>query len=201
MLKSKAVMPTLLPVPRSFFARPTLTVAQQLLGQSLVKRDQAGNLVGLITEVEAYIGENDLACHARVGRTKRTSVMYGPPGHLYVYFNYGMHWMVNIVTEDEGFPAAILLRGLQATAGLNLIRRRRQRDDHLTDGPAKLAQAFAIDQNWNGYDLCQPKPTLFIAQNEPIARNRIRTAPRVGLGATPEPWLSRQWNFSYSTKT
>ncbi len=95
---------------RSFFARPTLTVARELLGQRLIKVEGRRRLAAIITEVEAYIGESDLACHARAGRTARTEVMYGPPGHLYVYFTYGKHWMLNFVTEREGFPAAVLLR-------------------------------------------------------------------------------------------
>jgi DNA-3-methyladenine glycosylase len=157
-------------------------------------------LAGLITEVEAYIGESDLACHARAGLTSRTATMYGPPGCLYVYFNYGLHWMLNIVTEREGFPAAILIRGIQVTAGLELIRQRRQRNEHLTDGPAKIAQAFAIHKVWNGYDLCDPDSDLFIEQCSPISRHRIRTAPRVGLGSVPEPWRSKRWNFSYTPR-
>lgn len=183
-------------ISRAFFARPTLTVARQLLGQRLVCLRRGKRLSGIITEVEAYIGEDDLACHARVGRTQRTEVMYGQPGHLYVYFTYGMHWMLNIVTEAEGFPAAVLLRAVEPEEGIGLMRQRRGRADHLADGPAKLAQAFGIDKRWNGIDLCAPDSPLFIEKRSTPARSRILTAPRVGIGSTPEPWLTKPWNFS-----
>ena len=183
-------------LPRSFFARPTLTVARELLGQRLVKVERGKRLAGIITEVEAYIGEEDLACHAKVGRTQRTEVMYAPAGHLYVYFTYGMHWLLNIVTERNGFPAAVLLRGIIATEGIEIMRRRRGRSDHLTDGPAKSAQALGIDQRWNGADLCNPDSDVFIERTKPVPASWMATAPRVGLGNTPEPWLSRPWNFS-----
>jgi DNA-3-methyladenine glycosylase len=186
-------------LPRSFFARPTLVVARELLGQRLVKIGRRQRLVGVITEVEAYIGEEDLACHARVGRSVRNAVMYGKPGHLYVYFTYGMHWMMNLVTEREGFPAAILLRGMIPTEGIGLMRRRRGRANHLTDGPAKIAQALAIDKRWNGIDLCARNSTLFVERSDFVPETLIVTAPRVGLGYTPEPWLSKLWNFSIST--
>jgi DNA-3-methyladenine glycosylase len=184
---------------RTFFARPTLTVARQLLGQRLVctPRGKSGpRLAGIITEVEAYIGEADLACHARAGRTQRTEVMYGQPGHLYVYFTYGLHWMMNIVTEVEGFPAAVLLRAVEPEEGLEVMRQRRNRADHLTDGPAKLTQAFGIDKGWNGIDLCAPDSPLFIEQCPAPTRSRIVAAPRVGINSTPEPWLTKPWNFS-----
>jgi DNA-3-methyladenine glycosylase len=183
-------------LPRSFFSRPTLALARALLGQRLVKVEPGRRLAGIITEVEAYIGEQDLACHARAGRTPRTEVMYLGPGRLYVYFTYGMHWMMNVVAEREGFPAAVLLRALLPIEGARVMAARRGRADHLADGPAKIAQAFGIDRRWNGIDLCAPAADLFIERAAPVPANRVRTAPRVGLGATPEPWLSKRWNFS-----
>ena len=184
---------------RSFFARPTLTVARELLGQRLIKVEGRRRLAAIITEVEAYIGESDLACHARAGRTARTEVMYGPPGHLYVYFTYGKHWMLNFVTECEGFPAAVLLRAVAAEEGAGLMRRRRGRSDHLTDGPAKVTQAFAFDKRWNGADLCARDAEAFVETNLPVADEAVKVGPRVGLGNTPEPWLSLPWNFSVQT--
>lgn len=181
---------------RSFFARPTLVVARELLGQRLVKVERGRRLSGLITEVEAYIGEDDLACHARAGRTPRTEVMYWQPGHLYVYFTYGMHWMMNVVTERNGYPAAVLLRGIAATEGVAAMRRRRGRAEHLTDGPAKIAQALGVDKRWNGADLCARDSDIFIEEGDRVADSDVATAPRVGLGGTPEPWLSQPWNFS-----
>lgn len=186
-------MPRLL---RAFFARPTLTVAHGLLGQRLVKVEKGKRLAGIIIQVEAYIGEEDMACHASVGRTPRTEVMYSEPGHLYVYFTYGMHWMINVVTEREGFPAAVLLRAIAPTEGLEIMQRRRNRPNGLTDGPAKIAQAFGIDRRWNGIDLCDPTSSLFIEILKPMPAYSVRSAPRVGLGSTPEPWLSKAWNFS-----
>ncbi|HLF02196.1 MAG TPA: DNA-3-methyladenine glycosylase [Anaerolineales bacterium] len=183
-------------LPRAFFARPTLIVARELLGQSLVKVDRRRRLAGIITEVEAYIGEEDLACHARAGRTRRTEVMYWQPGRLYVYFTYGMHWMMNIVTERKGFPAAVLVRGIFPTEGIEGMRQRRGRSTHLTDGPAKIAQAFGIDKQCNGIDLCARDSTLWIERGTPAPNSSVVTGPRVGLGSTPEPWLSKPWNFS-----
>jgi DNA-3-methyladenine glycosylase len=97
-----------------FYNRPTLTVARELLGARLVRLLDGVRLAGVITETEAYVGEADLGCHAKAGRTPRTTVMYGPPGRAYVYFTYGMHWLLNAVTEAEGFPAAVLIRADQA---------------------------------------------------------------------------------------
>ncbi len=180
----------------SFFARPTLAVARDLLGQRLVHRLNGRRLSGLIVETEAYIGETDLACHARHGRTPRSEVMYGAPGHAYVYFTYGMHWMLNFVTEREGFPAAVLIRALVPLTGIAEMQRRRGRDP-LADGPAKLTQALGIDKRLNGADLCRRATVLFVEAG-PGARDReVVRGPRVGLGDTPEPWLSKNWNFKW----
>ena len=132
-------------------------VARELLGQRLVRLEPGGRLAGLITETEAYVGQDDLACHARFGRTPRSEVMFGLAGFAYVYFTYGMHWMLNVVTEAEGFPAAVLIRGMLPVAGEPVMRARRaQRQGpserptplaRLTDGPAKLAQAMALNEN------------------------------------------------------
>jgi DNA-3-methyladenine glycosylase len=183
---------------REFFLQPTLTVARELLGQRLVLLEENdARLAGLITETEAYVGSDDLGCHARAGRTKRNQVMWGPPGHAYVYFTYGMHWMLNFVTEEQDFPAAVLLRGLWPTEGEKSMLQRRPvshlRD--LTNGPAKLCQAFGIDGNWNGVDLCSPNARLFIEKGIAVDENSITIGPRVGLNSVPEPWKGIPWRF------
>jgi len=109
---------------------------------------------------------------------------------------YGMHWMLNVVTEAEGFPAAVLLRTIVATEGVEMMQQRRGRTEHLTDGPAKIAQALALDKRWNGTNLCASEADIFIEKAKPVLNAQIATSPRVGLGKTPEPWLSKPWNFS-----
>src|SRR3989337_2378380 len=111
---------------RAFFSRPTLEVAFDLLGMTLVHLENGEEIGGAIVETEAYIGEEDLACHAKAGRTGRTEVMYGPPGRAYVYFTYGNHWMLNVVTERDGFPAAVLIRALDPLEGAGVMSARRR---------------------------------------------------------------------------
>ena len=147
---------------RNFYGRPALQVARDLLGSRLVRILEGIKLAGLITETEAYIGEEDLACHARAGRTPRTAVMYGEPGHAYVYFTYGNHWMLNIVTEREGFPAAVLIRAIHPVEGVEVILQRRQGRDTL--GPGKLCQALGIDKDLNGVDVTATNSGLWIEE-------------------------------------
>ena len=149
-------------LPRSFFDRPTQSVARELLGCRLIRKLAGTLLVGAIVETEAYIGERDLACHARVGRTPRTRIMYGPPGIAYVYFTYGMHWMLNLVTESEGFPAAVLIRAIQPLEGISCMQGRRggKPMSQLASGPAKLTQALGIAREENGLDCCRPDSPL-----------------------------------------
>lgn len=182
---------------RAFFARPTLQVARDLLGVRLVHLDNGIRLSGIIVETEAYVGETDLANHARVGRTARTAPMYNPPGHAYVYFTYGMHWMFNVTTEKEGFPAAVLIRAIEPGEGIEIMAERRKgrpRKDW-TNGPAKLAQALGIGPTYNGLDLCTPDSPLFFEPGDPIPASRVTTTPRVGLYTVPEPWKSIPWRF------
>ena len=181
------------PLPRSFYTRPTLVVAQALLGTRLVRLLDGHRLSGLITESEAYIGEEDLGCHARAGRTQRTQVMYGPAGHAYVYFTYGMHWCLNVVTEAEGFPAAVLIRAMQPKEGIKTISARR--NGRATDGPAKLTQALGIDGRLNGVDLCSQVSGLWIEAGVSISNQSVIACPRVGLSGVPEPWKSIPWRF------
>lgn len=184
-------MPT--PLPRDFYNRPTLTVARELLGARLVRILDGVELVGLITETEAYIGEEDLGCHARAGRTPRTQVMYGPPGHAYVYFTYGNHWMLNAVTEAEGFPAAVLIRAIQPIEGVEVISARRNGRD--TFGPGKVCQALGITKGENGADLTETGGGLWIEAGMPVADGSVTIGSRVGLYSVPEPWKSKPWRF------
>jgi DNA-3-methyladenine glycosylase len=179
--------------PRSFYNRPTLTVARELLGARLVRILNGKKLVGLIVETEAYISEKDLACHAKAGLTPRTQVMFGEAGHAYVYFTYGNHWMLNVVTEREGFPAAVLIRAIQPIEGIELMSKRRNGRD--TFGPGKLTQAMGIGKRENQADLTESASHLWIEAGVPIPNSRVTKSPRVGLNNTPEPWRSKPWRF------
>lgn len=182
---------------RSFFAQNTLTVARDLLGARLVRFSAGQRIAGIITETEAYRGEKDLACHARAGNTPRTKVMYGPPGYTYIYFTYGMHWLLNFVTEEEGFPAAVLIRGMHPTEGLDIIAERRagRPPTEWTNGPAKLCQALGLDRRLNAQDICIPGSPIWVEPGESIQTPSVTVGPRVGLNSVPEPWKSIPWRF------
>ncbi len=188
------------PLHRAFFAQNTLVVARQVLGMRLVRMENGQRLAGLITETEAYRGEEDLGCHARAGLTGRTRPMYGPPGHAYIYFTYGMHWMLNFVTETQGFPAAVLVRAIRPVEGLDVIagRRRPQPPERWTDGPAKVCQALNIDGRQNGLDLCAPGAEIFVERGEIVADASVTTGPRVGLYSVSEPWKSIPWRYRWT---
>jgi DNA-3-methyladenine glycosylase len=181
------------PLSRQFYNRPTLTVARELIGARLVRISEGIKLVGLITETEAYIGETDLACHAKAGRTPRTAVMFGPPGHAYVYFTYGNHWMLNAVTEQEGFPAAVLIRAIQPTEGAEVMAARRNGRD--TFGPGKLTQALGITKSENGIDITVANDSLWIEAGVLVPDENVTIGPRVGLNTVPEPWFSMPWRY------
>ena len=181
------------PLPRSFYNRPTLTVARELIGARLVRILDSVKLVGLITETEAYISQKDLACHAKSGLTARTAVMFGEPGHAYVYFTYGNHWMLNVVTERQGFPAAVLIRAIQPIEGVEVMLERRNGRD--TFGPGKLCQAMGITKSENGVDLTETSSGLWIEAGVKVPNSLVTKGPRVGLNNTPEPWLSKPWRF------
>ena len=182
---------------REFFGQPSLIVARNLLGMRLVRIDDSVRISGVITETEAYCGEEDLGCHCRAGKTPRTEVMYGPPGHAYVYFTYGKHWMLNFVVERDGFPAAILIRSIQPEEGEELITKRRgsQPKDQWTNGPGKICQALNIDSNLNSADICTEDAGLFVESGMPFRDSCVVTSPRVGLNSVPEPWKSIPWRF------
>jgi DNA-3-methyladenine glycosylase len=180
-------------LPSEFYDRPTLLVARELIGKRLVRMEGETRLSGVITETEAYIGEEDLGCHAKAGRTPRTTVMFGPAGHAYVYFTYGMHWMLNAISEQEGFPAAVLLRAIQPLEGLEIIQARRNGRD--CDGPAKLTQALGIGGEFNRCNLTDPASGLWIEEADPILDEFVTVGSRVGLYTVPEPWKSKPWRF------
>jgi DNA-3-methyladenine glycosylase len=183
---------------RDFFERPTLDVARELLGQRLVKLDDDGmRLSGMICETEAYIGTEDDGCHAKSGLTTRNRSMWGPAGFSYVFFTYGMHWMLNLVTEKDGFPSAVLLRAVFPYEGLERIRARRagQPPRRWTDGPAKLCQAFGVNGKHDGLDICIADAVIFVEQSPGIPDSSVTVGPRVGLNRAAEPWKSVPWRF------
>lgn len=184
-------------LPRAFYEEDTLQVARAILGKQLVHLEDGERLSGLIVEAEAYCGEQDLGCHAKAGRTRRTEVMYGEAGTAYVYFTYGMHWMFNCVTQPEGQPAAVLIRAIVPQEGLGKIEKRRgnQPRKHWTDGPAKLTQALGINGKHNGIDLTEEGEILFLEEGLEIPEKAVTTGPRIGLYSVPEPWKSKPWRF------
>ncbi|MGE5223821.1 MAG: DNA-3-methyladenine glycosylase [Omnitrophica WOR_2 bacterium] len=190
-------MPLPARLDRQFYEQPALAVARQLLGMRLVRLEDGRRIAGILTETEAYSGESDLGCHARAGRTPRTQVLYGQPGHAYIYFTYGMHWMLNFVAEPEDAPAAVLVRAVQPVEGLDIIAGRRNGRPPVdwTNGPAKLCQAFDIDGRLNGIDVCSPESVIFVEKEQPVPDSSVTITARVGLNSVPEPWKSIPWRF------
>ena len=172
----------------SFFQRPAIELAPDLLGKILVHRVRGREYRARIVETEAYVGEHDLACHASKGRTQRTEVMFGPGGHAYVYFIYGMYWCFNAVTRAEGEPSAVLVRALEPLAGIDLMRSRRgmrsHRDADLTNGPGKLCQALGVTGHHNRYPL--DVPPLVIRAGSDVPREAVIVTPRVGISRSAE---------------
>ena len=194
------VFPVSVKLPRSFYDRPTLDVARDLIGKVLVHVRRGVRTSGVIVEVEAYIGESDPACHAAPGPTRRNEPLYGAPGRAYVYLNYGVHCLVNVVTEAQGSPAAVLLRALTPLEGVDVMRRRRARemkgrrrlagatvgDDELCRGPGNLTMAMAITLAENRVDLSGDR--LFVEDRD-IHAGPIVWGPRIGIRVGVErPW-------------
>jgi DNA-3-methyladenine glycosylase len=192
--------------PRAFYDRPTLDVARDLVGLVLVHDRRGVRTSGVIVEVEAYIGESDPACHAAPGPTRRNAPLYGSPGHAYVYLNYGMHCLVNIVTEAHGSPAAILIRALDPLDGIEVMRRRRARatkgrrrrptaasSHELCRGPGNLTRAMGITLAENRLDLLGDR--LYI-EDRGIDPGPLDWGPRIGINVgTDRPW--RAWVRSH----
>ncbi|WP_414169625.1 DNA-3-methyladenine glycosylase [Streptoverticillium reticulum] len=182
------------PLDRDFFDRPVLEVAPELLGRTLVRTTPEGPIELRITEVEAYAGEADPGSHAYRGRTERNASMFGPPGHAYVYFIYGMWFSLNLVCGPEGTASGVLLRGGEVIRGADLARKHRPKaraDRELAQGPARLATALDIDRSLNGTDVCAgPGAPLRILAGHLVPRPRIRSGPRTGVGGdgAAHPW-------------
>lgn len=164
-------------LPLRFYARPALDVARDLLGTVLVLNEGGRRRAGRIVEVEAYIGEHDLACHASKGRTRRTEVLFGPPGRAYVYLIYGMYHCFNVVTDPDGVASAVLVRGVEPIEGMP--------DDVDTAGPGKLCRAMGIDLRHNRMDLRGEE--LFLERGQEIPEWQVSRGPRIGVDYAG-PW-------------
>ena len=179
---------------RPFYQRPTLEVAEDLIGKVLVRRFGTARASGVIVETEAYIGQDDLACHASKGRTPRTEIMFGPPGRSYVYLIYGFYHCLNAVTEAEGFPAAVLIRAIEPVEGVDLMRRNRPRASKISDmgsGPGKLCQALGVDRGMNGISLSGT--TLWI-EDRSLDPGTVASSPRIGVDYAGD-YRDRPWRF------
>lgn len=188
-------------IPSAFYEQSTLEIARQLLGKTLVvipEGDEAGATAGIIVETEGYVGPEDPACHAYVGRTRRNDIMWGPPGLAYVYFTYGNHWMINAVTGPDGYAAAALIRAVQPVLGVEAMRDRRGlhllkgkvEDRQLTNGPGKLCQAMGINGSYNGQPLTGPR--LYIVET-PLSLQlppfEVVETTRIGISRGKDfPW-------------
>lgn len=172
---------------RSYFNRPTVQVARSLIGKYLVRSINGRMLAGKIVEVEAYVGSQDRACHASKGRTQRTDVMFGPGGVAYIYLIYGMYHCLNVVTEREEFPSAVLIRAIEI-------------DGELIDGPGRLCRALQIDRRLNRVDLTTGESIWFEDRGVLVERGDVGTHPRVGVDYAGE-WAKKPWRFRLRTVT
>ena len=181
-------------LPREFYARDTVQIAEDLLGKRLVRVRGKSWMVGLIVEVEAYRGSDDPASHAFRGLTPRNAPMFGEPGHAYVYFTYGNHYCLNVTTQSSGTPGAVLIRALEPLEGVSMMRRLRPNvsDLALTSGPGKLTKALAIDKSLNEVDMTRIGP-LFI-EDARRGQNEIMRSTRIGIRVGKE----RLWRFYIS---
>lgn len=174
-------------LPPTFFNRPTLTVARELLGQRLCRRIGSKTVTGIITETEAYHGPHDLASHASRGRTPRTEVMFGPAGTIYVYLIYGMHWCLNIVTGPVDYPAAVLIRGL-IVDGLPTTA---------TNGPGKVCRVLRINGELNTQPLVRTSGLWIDRVGISVPRGRIKKTPRIGVDYA-KSYRDKPWRFVWS---
>ena len=188
-------------VDRERLAGPALVIAPQLLGAVLASDVDGVRVAVRLTEVEAYEGLDDPASHAFRGPTNRSAVMFGPPGYLYCYFTYGMHWCANVVCGRDGVAAAVLLRAGEVVAGIETARERRpaaRRDTDLARGPARLASCLGLGRATNGADLCEPGSVVRLDSVPASRLANIASGPRVGITtATEHPW--RFWIAEHPT--
>ncbi len=179
--------------PEAFLKSDTLTVAQRLIGVLLFHQSADGLAGGFIVETEAYLGPDDRASHASHGRTRRSETMFGPPGFAYIYLIYGMYNCLNVVTEPEGYPAAVLIRALEPCMGQDLMRRRRpraRREEELANGPGKLCQALGVERGMNGWNLC----TSALRLSPGREAGEIGAGPRIGVDYAGS-WQEKPWRF------
>jgi len=184
-------------LPASFYQRPVIEVARNLLGKRLVRRLGNYRISGIISETEAYDGEQDQACHAHSGKTDRNSVMYGKAGRAYVYFTYGMHWMLNCVCGPVDYPAAVLIRALIPQEGIDYIALQREGipQKNWCNGPARLTRALSIKKDCNDIDLTTSSNGLFLENQLEIPEDWVIRTPRIGIQYAGEPWVSLPWRF------
>jgi len=175
---------------REFYNRPSIKVAKELLGKYLVINKDGTKLSGKIVETEAYRGPYDPASHAYGGMTPRNSIMFGEPGYAYVYFTYGMYYCLNVITERKGFPAAVLIRALEPEGGIEIMKRRRNKEkiEDLTSGPGKLCQAMGINKTLYGADLIGK--TIYVEDRSEAAEKVVSTN-RIGIDEGKE----KKWRF------
>ena len=166
----------------TFFGRSTVEVARDLIGCYLVRKRDVKTARYLITETEAYDGTKDRACHASKGRTKRTEVLFGKPGHIYIYFTYGMHWLLNFVVGPEDYPAGVLIRGVRDPAGTDI------------NGPARVTKTLKLDGSFNG-KLASKTSGLWVEKGGAVNSNRVKRLSRVGIDYAGPVWAKKKWRF------
>ncbi len=177
-------------LPQSFYNRPTLTVAKALLGKFLLRKSETGSIAARIIDVEAYIGQEDKACHASKGRTKRTEVLFGQPGFTYVYLIYGMYDLLNFVTERQDFPAAILIRGVEI-----VVRDNKEILEPIRiDGPGRVCRQLNIDRSLNKIDATTGQAIWVEDRGEHVPSKQIQASPRIGVDYAGE-WALKPWRF------
>jgi DNA-3-methyladenine glycosylase len=189
---------------RSFYERPTLVVARELLGKLIKVRSEPCDLTVRIVETEAYLTD-DPACHTYRGRTARNAVMFGEAGHVYVFFNYGVHFLFNIVTRPAGIGEAVLIRAVEPLSGIDVMRERRGptvKDVHLTSGPGRLAQALGIVRDgFNGLDVTDPESVVRVLDAPRIEASNVAQTRRIGINVAAEkPWRFLVSDSSYVSK-